>query len=110
MDHHDDGVSYASGVISFDSLSSAIKSDVLNLDNILVLPPPMNPDFSTGEAQQQRVDDAVADQGNEYDSDFSADFGTNAILEDLQVNGNEVEVQLDLQVNGNEVEVQLYDL
>ena len=94
MDHHDDGVSYASGEISFASLSSQIKSDVLNPESILVLPPPMNPDYSKEKAEQQK-----RGENNTSNSDNSkAAVDASMILQDLNKDG------------GEEVEVQLYDL
>ncbi len=92
MDHHDDGVSYASGEISFASLSSAIKSDVLNPESILVLPPPMNPDYTEEKAEEQQHDE---------DKNFST-YHTRT--------GYDIEKILDDLEGGEEVEVQLYDL
>jgi hypothetical protein len=86
MDHHDDGVSYASGEISFASLSSAIKNDALSLGNILSLPPPLKPGYNS-DIQNQTADLEKPDSG--FDADFDVNF-----TEDLQATGEEVEVQI----------------
>ena len=91
MDHHDDGVSYASGAISFDSLSSEIKSDVLNLDNLLVLPPPKNPEYSSAPppmsseyaveralVQEQRNGDFDDDRSDDSNLLFTSDAENNS--------------------------------
>ncbi len=100
MDHHDeDGVSYASGEISFASLSSQIKSDVLNPKSILVLPPPMNPDYKEKAEQEQLQDGNDGDKNEKSDSNHSKPgLDASMILQDLNQDG------------GEEVEVQLYDL
>lgn len=89
MDHHDDGVSYASGEISFATFSSEIKNDVGSHGNILTLPPPTNPEFSKDKHHTDPDDDSHL----ESESEFNPDFDKNS-SPDLQhdVTGEEVEV------------------
>jgi len=88
MDHHEDGLTRASSEISFASLSSELKTDVLNLGNLLTMPPPTNPEFSNEEEddddddeEEQRLPDpdgAYDDRTHESDPDgFAPDFDNN---------------------------------
>jgi len=88
MDHHDDGMSCASGEISFASLSSAIKPDALSLGNILTLPPPTNPNYSNKEEKQLDTD-ANTDTGENCNPGIEVELSDHNLLS----TGEEVEVQ-----------------
>jgi hypothetical protein len=93
MDHHGDGLSHASSEISFASLSSALKTDVLSLGNILTMPPPTNPEFSNDEERQPETDAVYDSRIHNSDSGFAPDFDNN-FSQHVQADGEEVEVQI----------------
>jgi hypothetical protein len=131
MDHHEDGLTHASSEISFASLSSELKIDVLNLSNLLTMPPPTNPEFSNeeeddvedgsdddDEEEQQRLPDPDGDYDDRThvsDPDgFAPDFDSNFsqhVHADANGEGEEVEVEIqEVCSSGEEVKVEIQEV